>query len=165
MVKPMIVFTFWLGGMEDGNQVGFSSLTETGNQTLKFKDADVAGVCGAGLLVLCRKGAPGISGGISLSHWLKKISCTCKEETSQNLAMNNTWEGMTLTVNQRQRSSDKQEWEDFLGTQELSQKFHALEISLLSPFPLRKLKNKTGKENKDNLPLTELPICTKLKSL
>lgn len=28
MVKRMIVFTFWLGGMEDGNQVGFSSLRE-----------------------------------------------------------------------------------------------------------------------------------------
>lgn len=57
MVRPMIVFTFWLGGMEDRSQLGFSGLTEIGNQRLKFRDADVAGVCGAGLLVLCRKGA------------------------------------------------------------------------------------------------------------
>ena len=60
MVRPMIVFTFWLGGKGDRTQVRFSGLTEIGNQRLKFRDVDVAGVCGAGLLVgkeLCRKGA------------------------------------------------------------------------------------------------------------
>lgn len=66
-----------------------------------------------------QKGAPEISGGTSLSHWLKKISCTCKEETSQSLAINNIWEAMILTVDQRQMSSDKPEWADFLGTQEV----------------------------------------------
>lgn len=61
--------------MEDRTQLGFSSFTEIRNQRLKFRDADVSGVCGAGLLVgkeLCRKGAPEISGGTSLSQWLKK---------------------------------------------------------------------------------------------
>lgn len=34
----------------------------------------------------------------------------------------------TLGVFQRRKSSDEQEWRDFLGTQEISQKvFHALE--------------------------------------
>lgn len=48
----------------------FSGLTERGNQRLKFRDVDVAGVCGAGLFVgkeRGQKGAPEISGGIS-SH-------------------------------------------------------------------------------------------------
>lgn len=67
----MIVFIFWLGGMEDRTQLGFSSFTEIRNQRLKFRDADVSGVCGARLLVgkeLCRKGAPEISGDLTKSN-------------------------------------------------------------------------------------------------
>lgn len=66
MVRPLIVFTFWLGGMGARTQVRFSGLMEIGNQRLKFRDVDVGGVCGAGLSVgkeLCRKGASEIPGG------------------------------------------------------------------------------------------------------
>lgn len=68
MVRLTTVLIFWLGGT-----FRLSSLTEVGNQRMKFRVAALAGVYEAGLFVgkeLCRTGAVEVSGGVSLSHWL-----------------------------------------------------------------------------------------------